>query len=572
MILNKINAFILSFSLYILTSCVHDTTQPVQNINEISHPYPSNESKSPVVELNYSEILPYLTKSKDFLWNPFILPVEANYEVEQSHLLLGYQIDPDNFIFPPQKGSCLLIKKGNLEENKNNKLVKFKSLNPFSEMAEGEIFLLLNFDDLSPYAILRFNRLGESQCNLPKSSYYLSYKYGSFRKDFPINTEDKSLIKVDYNKKGVLNITPSFTMNVVNGDLIRIGRKIQTENKLIDMKENSIPIQIENDLYRPSNSMSQKMGVDEILQTTILVGNNPFHIRLNQGQYSIAILRKNNLVCIKEVEIEENKAEDLFCPKGNNLNMEQQILSNNNLNISFDTTFYPERLNQNSAFQKWFIPNENFIMPNRIKDTRESLAEKNQNNHFTFLFQPSLNSETRELNQNFNFKINDKNSPYPIFGTDLKNIVNGAIPYSSFTSIQLPPPLNYQTLFSSNSIINSTNGVNIKLFEPILNQDGMLSSSFEQRFRFWIYIPSWNSTNVIEMDVDGKLYRRWILDRGDVSLPFSTTLSEKTNEKKQFHVQFFSWGQEPLPDFLYGTEGQMPFSRTQNYTVTMTGS
>ena len=543
MILNKKNLFIPLISLYSLTSCVHDTTQPVQNINEISHPFSSNESKSPVVELNSSEILPYLSKSKDFLWNPFLLPVETNYEIEQSQFLIGYYFDNDNFLFPPQKGSCLIIKKGNAEENKNKKLIKFKSSNPFSEMAEGEIFLLLNFDDLSPYAILRFNRAGETQCDLPKSSYYLSYKYGSFRKDFPINTEDKSLIKVDYNKKGTLNITPSLSRNIVNGDLIRIGRKIQTQNKFIDMKENSIPIQIENDLYRPSNSMSQKMGVDEILQTSILVGNNPFHIRLNQGEYSIAILRKNNLVCIKEVEIEENKLEDLFCPKGNNFNMEQQILSNNNLNISFDATFFPERLNQNSEFQEWFIPNENFIMPIKIMNLKESLAEKNQNNHFTFLLRPSVHSDARELNQNFNFKINDKISPYPIFGTDLKNIINGAIPYSRFTSIQLPPPLNYKTLFSSNSIVNSTNGVNIKLFEPIMNTDGMLSSSFEQRFRFWIYIPSWNSTNVVEMDVDGKLYRRWILDRGDVSLPFSTTLSERTNEKKQFHVQFFSWGQ-----------------------------
>lgn len=556
---------------FFIVSCTHDKkNELVLNLEELSTPYPTEESSSSTLKLNYYDISPYVT-SKGFLWQPFILATSNNYKVSESELLLGYMAENDNLIFPPQSGSCKILQKSEKYTDKKKKLVSFLSSSSEPEADAGNLFLLLDNDNLQPYAIIKLNKHGTAHCYLPSSNYHLSYNFGLQRKEFVINTEDsRSEIKIEFLTKGYLKINPDDANNIQNGDLLRIGRKFEilADAKIQQPNDNLIPTQIDSDLFKPSNFLSQIQGVDEIFQTSFLIGHTPFSLQLEEGSYKAAILRKNTLICLTEIKIENNAPVNLKCPKKQTTDLEEKIFNRNEFNISFDTTFFPEQLNQEAQFQQWFLANKENYIPILFSDLKEKNNKEQKKISFLFL---SNNNDIKQFPENFDLKINDKNSFFPIFGTDMRNIIEGAVPFTNFTTLHSQYQLEPSNILS-NSALSVTNGVDLKLLEPFLAKDGSLTSSNEQRFRIRITVPSWNSTKVVEMYIDGKLHRRWILNRGDLSQPLSTTLDDKTFQEKDFVVRFVAWGDEALPDFLFGLDGEMPYARTRDYFVAIAGA
>jgi hypothetical protein len=73
------------------------------------------------------------------------------------------------------------------------------------------------------------------------------------------------------------------------------------------------------------------------------------------------------------------------------------------------------------------------------------------------------------------------------------------------------------------------------------------------------------------MYVNGKLFRRWILDRVDISKIYSKSFEESFSETKSFAVRWVAWGEEFLPDFLSGTKNSLPFSITRDYCIDNNG-
>ena len=103
-----------------------------------------------------------------------------------------------------------------------------------------------------------------------------------------------------------------------------------------------------------------------------------------------------------------------------------------------------------------------------------------------------------------------------------------------------------------------------------MNSEGVLLAQAQQNFRLKITVPQWNSTNIVEMYKNGKLIKGWILNRGDVSQPFIGTINASISETKNFYVTFIARGQKTLPNFLTGTDWELPFNMTRNYYVLKT--
>lgn len=126
--------------------------------------------------------------------------------------------------------------------------------------------------------------------------------------------------------------------------------------------------------------------------------------------------------------------------------------------------------------------------------------------------------------------------------------------------------LNVFELDNGNSNTAMTNGAEIRLFDYSFMDSRNFSNMFGQKFRLRISVPAWNSTDIVEMYIDDKLYQRWVLDRGDLSKPYSVNLEENTALDDNFKVQFKAWGPSLLADFFTNRD-EKPFAQTRDYCV-----
>jgi hypothetical protein len=178
---------------------------------------------------------------------------------------------------------------------------------------------------------------------------------------------------------------------------------------------------------------------------------------------------------------------------------------------------------------------------------------------------------TSNMNSKYISSLRNKSQNLPFLGIPLgrtgeQSIANNAVPFSSFTKIVKIVPRNDFLKYSN---VQASNGAIFYLFEPLTlpNNEGLLSSYIQQKFRLRISVPPWNSTNIIEMYINGKIKRRWILDRGDISKPFSMSFEESISESNAFTVRWAAWGDDFLPDFLTGTKNTLPFAITRDYCI-----
>lgn len=111
------------------------------------------------------------------------------------------------------------------------------------------------------------------------------------------------------------------------------------------------------------------------------------------------------------------------------------------------------------------------------------------------------------------------------------------------------------------------NGAELRLLDnssSVKKSDSYLV--FGQKIRLRVFVPAWNSTDIVEMYSDGQLEQRWVLERGDISKPYSVNLEKNLSTEKNFHAQFKAWGNAALPDFLTG-EDEKPFAQTPIFCV-----
>lgn len=517
------------FTLFFILSCTSSKTSNSQKA-------PSTGAKPALVPSNgrfliYEPFDYEMNEKKSFLWTPIVLPLSEGAEISESDLFLGYETDKNMFEAAPRPGHChkLFNHSGNFE-NKKAKKIHFVSI-PNSTSTHQQLFFILNPESSLPSAIVRLDSTGQADCMLPNAaSYKVSVGFGSQRHDFWVSSKGNNS-EISFPENAQVAIIPNSKNNILEGDLIRIGKSFADHNNFQNQNMDfmsSLSPKLESDLYSNGNFQSQDIGVDEFIKTSFLVGNHSYFITLDKGKYTFAILRKNKLVCLKNVDISSKEITALTCPEENTKSyMQAELYDQNVSSYLVDSAFYKSKLSDNADFQNWLFLNSN-----------------------TF---PRLYSSINEFVQSSVIE----NEPTE----DLKNVF---VPFSVFSKIS-SSNISEKDFLSKSDVLVS-NGAQIKLFDYSFANEQNFSKVFGQKLRARIFVPAWNSTNVVEMYVDRKLYARWILARGDISKPYATNLEKSNFSDTNFTIQFKAWGSASLPNFF--TESDMkPFAITRVYCV-----
>lgn len=596
--------------LFAFTSCRSTNEAEVRFFDQNTNPYVPLIDKNSLIMDSYIDINPF--QEEGLAWAPFILPNENWLSVLPSDSLVGYWNGANNPILPPEPGNCRILDDTEISNLPKGELkrVQFESDNLFPHHDFKKLFFLMSSESKKPFAIVKMNAEGKASCFIALKKYVISTGYGDLRREFQVDSETTN-VKVPFFDSSYVKIIPKGINGIKNGDILRLGRTLSEEN-LKKIEENFqsgsmlIPSRIAKDLFVVGNIQTKRMNVDEYQKTSILIGEKPFELQLEPALYTFAVLRKNKLVCLKSIELSDNEIFELNCEGEDKYFLDSE--QDNNSYI-FDNSIFPIQMMESNVFLNWLFAGSKILLANfynvnldfEIKNDSEQEVNKKLNfiaqnydkkyvsfsNNFFINQLNSMNEMNRfdfnkiyigvsgkMLSPNVSFLRNDsQNLPFlgiPLGGTGEKNLAHNAVPFSAFTKINR---LIYKPEFLKFSNIQASNGATFSIFEPLtlLDNDSMFSSYVQQKFRLRILIPEWNSTNVVEMYVNGKLRRRWVLDRGDLSKPFSAGFEENIMETKAFTVRWLAWGDEYLPDFLVGTHNSIPFAITRDFCVDYSG-
>lgn len=559
--------FIFLGAIFLVFGCTHhlDPIDPQGDLKRIGRPYVTQENEQLDARLSYFDLEPQA--HKQFVWQAFILPKTNGISFSESDLLVGYSLSPDNFISPPQSGSCHLLQ--TRESTTNSKKLKafyFVSQNPNPSEESESLFMIFDPITSKPQAIARLNTKGEAICFLEDKKYTASTRFGQNRDEIIVSNQEKK-IALPWRKKGSLYIFPAPINAVLNGDLIRIGRKenqehlkfeTMSENNLRDASGFLIPTQLEDDLYKESNFQSTAMGVQEYLKTSFLVGTTPYNINLDIGTYIVTVLRKNRIVCTQEIDLKPNIKQTISCKDENNQDEEKLFFETTAFPYTIDASLYPLSIAQNATFLNWLLPTNGTLASLLSTETKNSNEEK----LFSFLF-GNKNGEFFQTPFSFKMAAHKLNSQIPILDTEIDTVVKGLVPYTFFTRIV--PTQKIDEHFLTASYVQTTNGALIQVYDPDVLQKNVFQNTKEKIFRLHLFVPAWNSSNVVEMLIDDKIESRLVFNRGDIAEPFTTTFDFKTFKSLPFSVKFTAQGDSFLPDYLTGMPSLLPYCTTRTY-------
>lgn len=574
-ILKLLNNKHILFVFFLLSIFIPRIGAPAESQNlKSSTPYQTQVNALKILQLPLSDFTDnaYLN---GFMWAPFVLPIE-NLTVTNAALYVGYRANIENnqesntqsndFIPPPTEGKCEIVSSTLNTQKKEYVFVnttKQKHLNT-------SIFFI--FDKTrTPVAVARLNTKGESRCLLPNQAYIISTGLGRQRYETEINGKSK-IVNLSFPAVAALRVTPNKIINVQNGDIIRIGRKIN-----LDFAKNTrtlpklfIATKLHSDLYVNADMMSHDLAVDEYLKTSFLVGETRFQIELEPGNYVIALLRKNKLICLNNVSLKSDANYDLSCQKTltqkSKEDIAYQFASEDSL---FDVGFRPPSLIRNKNFVYWTLntPGTILLGPPIDDDATFNPNVLNQDDFFSIVFKKNNSILQTSYGASFSESINI--FKLPLIGMHKNQLLDGQVPFSEY--VHATSQKYYTPYFLNLTNVVHTNGAEISVLEPIMTSTGNLFATNSQDFLIRITVPRWDTTQILEMYINKKLSKRWILNRGDLSVPFSTTEKVNTYETKNFMVKFVSRGASPLPNFLTGLDSFLPFAETREFCVSLDG-
>lgn len=577
----------------LLISCT-SSAQENQNLKKITS-YETNKTPENLNTLKLSESeFATAHNLNGFVWTPFVLPVK-NLTITNASLYAGYskydtedksESSSTHFIPPPKEGECALLNSimddtstgsGDKDVTSKNSLktqtknYRFINTNK-SQTINTALFFIIDTNH-KPIAVARLNAKGESQCTLDTQPYSISMGFGRKRHEIKIESHS-NIINLNFPSTSTVRINPIFVNNLKNGDIVRIGRKINFNfsKKYQEFENIIIPIKIYADLYNHADMSSHDLGIDEYLKTSFLIGTSPYQIELEQGQYVIAVLRKNKLVCFNQFVLKASSPYDLSCKETLNTEKSKDEIAYqfDFEDTIFDVGFRPSNLIKDNAFVDWTISTSGTILlgpPSFNTNEEKSLTKKDTSDFFSIVFK----SKGQIVQTNYGISLEESINTFkiPLKGMTKYDLLNGQVPFSEYI---LAKSQKYSVpYFLSRTNTLHTNGAEISILEPTMTNSGNLFATNDQKFFVRITVPKFNSTEILEMFINDKLAKRWLLKRGNIAEPFSITESMTTYEDKNFKVKFIARGESALSNFLTGRDSFLPFAETREFCVSIDG-
>ncbi len=110
---------------------------------------------------------------------------------------------------------------------------------------------------------------------------------------------------------------------------------------------------------------------------------------------------------------------------------------------------------------------------------------------------------------------------------------------------------------SENMITEISNGVTFhwKTSEP---RSALAPAPTDGLIAFTVRIPAFNHTEYVEIHINGQLWRRHVVNRGDYRSPLDVPIEETIESSNDFVLGVYAWGRAFLPEFVFGLSRLRP--------------
>ncbi|MBM3382361.1 MAG: hypothetical protein FJY29_07960 [Betaproteobacteria bacterium] len=587
-------------------------------------------SRSNLLSLTADDYEGLSSRGSPAQWHPLLLPLRPSLILSDRDFVLGTTntigtIDAQI----PEAGLCHLMPNSavinsqpakGLNESQTKNEISFTLLDARGqpqENASGQLFFIHEQSTRAVRAIGFFDEKGKANCPLTTGRWYISTGFGEARthKIFSVQSGKTTSVEIRHHIRARLTLRPGKDTGLQYGDLLRIGRitALQPATQREELLP-EVPIQIQDDLFRAVLTPSENAGVREYLFTSLILQRREISIQLEPGEYAIGLWRNGEMYrCTSRLLVSSNESALLACDP----NMESSRISEQNRiyaepsgsgastlkSIAFDGSFFPSRLIVQTPFRAWLAKNgiTRLMRAGPAVDDREQQRQ--------FLLQPLLQDfSAKKLQQPegpfiADFKINQRlnvednlgrasfarlliaqsgmnvdamlnrvfqskalNQVIPMSGITERGLLEGVVPLTFRTILKSPEGRTFRTETADAMV---TNGAQIEWIEPLPATVGSpLTLGPQQHLRLRLLIPPEDTTENFGMFVNGDRYKQWSVGRdADRSKYRTIEIEEKVTLQGDFMVSFAAWGQNYLPEFMYGIRQLPAFSFTRIYCV-----
>lgn len=556
-------------------------TKPTEKITEKPHwiyttgqlaPHSSNSEilKFEPTDSLFSEISDEQIYARGGLvWQSFLVAQQPLVNVFERDFLLAFRRGLKKFeLF--QKNMCYGVSKANQKSKKV--LLKANLKNPV--LAEGTLFYIYDSASRDFMGVGSFDGEGQATCELPQSnSMTVSTGFGEGRRETIINP---GLVQQ------TVEVTPEHArvqvrggeLDIREGDIVRIARvrvERSAPNENDDEMWRDIAQRIDDDLFRMVVSPTENFGASEMMSTTIGVSNNILSLPLAPGTYvAAAIERRTGRVCTQNFSLKGGEVVKVGCRYKQSQQKGVGVLSTGTRRIlRTDATLLPTTFINQSGMRNWI--NEHgydFLYINNPTQTNPEIPQK-----YLLPVQESTlqkfdlnNSKLEVLNESLHSfsggNIERFLSPnLHLAQTGVRHLLDGEVtPFLATTQWYVDEPFHFQPEKNAQLL---TNGTQIEITEPTITDRHLVETLAAPRVSGRLIIPPFQKTEFLELYVNRTLFKRIVLPRslqGLLDSEYEFFFDERIDEKEDFYLTLVAWGENFLPEVVYGSGRLKPFA------------
>ncbi len=584
-------------------------------------------SRSAILSLTAEDYQGLSSRGSPIQWHPILMPLRNELSLADRDFVLG---TPNSLGAIegtiPEAGQCLLLNISSTPIPLNNASipsltnVSMELRDAFGQTqigARGQLFFIHDQATRAVRAIGFFDEQGQAQCQIPQGRWFVSTGFGEARghKIFSTTAGKDVRVQIRHHQRARITIRAGKDTGIQVGDLMRIGRLTASQAAAQEADQlPEVPLQVQEDLFRPVLTPSENLGVREYLFTSLIIQRREFSIQLDPGEYTIGLWRNGGMYrCAGRLIVNSKEDSLLACDPGmvtarlSEKNQPVNELSNSSssamTSLVFDGSFMPSRLIGQSSFRAWMAKSgvSRILRAGRTVDTQQQQIQ--------FLLQPLMQdfsattiqrpegpyvgdfrltqrSDTDEKMGRANFarlliaqsgmnidsvlaRVFDSShfsQTIPIAGTSERGLLEGVVPLTFRTVLKSSGSRSFRT---EGAETLATNGSLIEWLEPLPAASGApLKLGPQQHIRMRLLVPPEDTTENFGMFINGERFKQWSVNRNQSKSSYrSIEIDEKINMQSDFFVAFASWGQNYLPEFMYGVRQLPALAFTRIYCV-----
>lgn len=503
------------------------------------------------------------------VWQSFLTAQKPFVKLMERDFLLALRSGNKKFeVF--RKDTCFVTTKS----NQKSKKVVLKANLKTPARAEGNLFYIYDADSRDFVGVGSFDGAGQARCELPQNSpLTVSTGFGEGRRETVVATG---------NLQQTIDVTPEHAqvqirggeLDIREGDIVRIARvrvNKTTDGDKVDDMWRHISQRIDDDFFRMVVSPTENFGASEMMSTTVGVSDNTLSLPLEPGTYiATAIERRSGRVCTQSFTVKDGEVAKIGCRYKQSSQKGLGVLSTGTRRtLRTDATKLPESFMNQSGLRNWLtqhgfdflyvdVPNQpnpdvpkKYLMP-MLESTLQKFDLKTS----------KLEVSNEVIHSNLDGNLERYLSPsLHLAETGARHFLDGEVtPFLTTSQWFLDPPFAFQPDKNAQLL---TNGAQIELTEPLVTNRHLVEMLATPRVRGRLLVPPFQKTEFLEIYINRTLSKRIVLPRnlqGALDSEYEFFFDERLDEKEDFYITVIAWGENFLPEVVYGSGRVKPFA------------